>query len=168
MKLDSIYISFKLLWIGYRGLYDTFYSNTLKFLDIIDFVRYLEYFYFVTTLESKVQYFFWKCNILMDKHFSVYYRRPLCSEISVSMILIHIARNVSMLVRAFTLMPLIVSRAWFCSQSCKTVCLCHNVVVTRFLWNLVLNQIMVRIMGGVVVEENIYQILSYQYFMIIW
>ena len=47
----------------------------------------------------------------MDKHFSVYYRRPLCSEISVSMILIHIARNVSMLVRAFTLMPLIVSRA---------------------------------------------------------
>ena len=99
----------------------------------------------------------------MDKHFFVYYRRPLCSEISVSMILIHIARNVSMLVRAFTLMPLIVSRAWFCSQSCKTVCLCHNVVVTRFLWNLVLNQIMVRIMGGVVVVEKIYQLLSYQY-----
>ena len=132
-----------------------------KILENIDFVRYSEYFYFVTTLESKVQYFFWKCNILMDKHFFVYYRRALCSEVSVGMILIHIARNVSKLVRAFTLMPLIVSRAWFCSQSCKTVCLCHNVVVTRFLWNLVFNQIMVRIMGGVVVVEKIYQFLSY-------
>ena len=90
----------------------------------------------------------------------MYYRRALCSEIGVSMIPIHIARNVSMLVRAFTLMPLIVRRAWFCSQSCKTVCLCHNVVVTHdFSWNLVFNQIMVQTMGGVVVEENLVSIL---------
>ena len=52
-----------MLWIGYRGFYLIHYVpfefyGIDEFLDIIDFVRYSEYFYFVTTLESKVQYFF--------------------------------------------------------------------------------------------------------------